>query len=259
MNSQTVGNIVFDANTGYTLSGGSLNFAASGSIAANSNATIGSTITGSNLTTLGSATLFLTGTNTYTGNTYVNGGVLSFAASAFSLSSTTNNKIYFGSAGTLQWNGNTTDISANLGTLASTSVATLDTNGNNVVFSKTLPLSHAGTLIKTGLGQLTLASQALWISNENGYGVCQNFQMTAGTVSEASTLSVGGYYGTNSGTATISGGLFTATGGVAMNIYAYSSTAVLNINGGTLKTAPPAVRSACTSAPASPARTPRST
>ncbi len=80
-NTQSLGNLNFDAGTSYTLTGGTLNFAATGgSIAANGNAAINSVITGSNLTMTGAATLSLTGANAYTGTTSVQQGTLVLAA-----------------------------------------------------------------------------------------------------------------------------------------------------------------------------------
>ena len=185
VNTISASNIAFDANTAYTLSGGTLALTG-GSITANANATIGSVITGPvALTKLGTGTLYLTGSNTYTGNTYVDGGVLNFNTNTLSLSSTTNNKIYVNSGGTLQWaTGNVQDISLNLGTL----VATRDGHLRHQREQRHLRqhhcawLSNAGAdslLVKTGSGTLTMPNTT--VSVGPGYAAA-NLSMTAGTL-----------------------------------------------------------------------------
>jgi fibronectin-binding autotransporter adhesin len=101
----------------------------------------------------GAGTQFLSGTNTYSGPTYINGGVLNFGSSS-SLGSSPN--INFG-GGTLQWaTGNTVDISSFIAPIPSGISAGIDTNGNSVVFNSSL--SGAGGLTKAGAGMLTLAA-----------------------------------------------------------------------------------------------------
>ena len=100
----------------------------------------------------GTGTEFLSGTNSYTGGTTINAGVLNFATSALG-----SGPITFG-GGTLQWaTGNTLDVSTSPGiaAIASGKAAILNTNGNSVTFN--LGLSGAGGLTKTGAGTLTLA------------------------------------------------------------------------------------------------------
>jgi fibronectin-binding autotransporter adhesin len=77
---RTVGGITFNAASSetYTISGGTLLLSGDATITANTNATIGSVLSGSaSLTKAGNGTLTLTATNTYTGGTTVNGGILS--------------------------------------------------------------------------------------------------------------------------------------------------------------------------------------
>ena len=108
---------------------------------------LGTTLSGSAaLTATGPGTTILTNTNnSYSGGTYLSGGVLSFAASALPGS------ITFG-GGALQWYGaNTSDVSARIAPIAAATAAVLDTNGNNVVFAA--PLGGSGGLTKAGAGR----------------------------------------------------------------------------------------------------------
>lgn len=108
----------------------------------------------SGVTTLvkaGNGTQYLTGTNTYSGGTTINAGVLNFGPSALGSSPVTFE------GGTLQWAaGNTLDVSSSPGiaSIPSGKTANLDTNGNNVTFGASL--NGAGGLTKIGAGTLTL-------------------------------------------------------------------------------------------------------
>src|SRR5207244_285824 len=99
--------------------------------------------TGASLVKQGSGTLTLTGANTYSGGTTVNGGLIIFStANNFGSGSITLN------GGGLRWAaGNTTDISSKLGALGAGG-STFDTNGNNVTFAT--GLSGTGGLTKMG-------------------------------------------------------------------------------------------------------------
>ena len=95
----------------------------------------------------------LSGTNTYTGGTLLNGGVLNFTPSALPFSTSPPN-ITFG-GGTLQYAaGNTEDVSGGIAPIAAGQAAIIDTGTNSVAFNS--PLSGSGGLTKVGVGTLTL-------------------------------------------------------------------------------------------------------
>ncbi|WP_180863046.1 autotransporter domain-containing protein [Cupriavidus pauculus] len=99
----------------------------------------------------GSGITYLTGTNTYSGGTTINAGLLSFSNGGnLGTGSITLN------GGGLQWAaGDTTDISGRLNALGANG-GTFDTNGNNVTMASAL--SGAGGLTKIGAGTLSLAN-----------------------------------------------------------------------------------------------------
>jgi autotransporter-associated beta strand protein len=135
----------------------------------------------------GLGTLTLTGNNTYSGGTTVNGGLINFS-SASNLGS---GQIALNGGG-LQWaSGTTTDVSSTNGLYISVSGGTLDTNGNNVTLAGTIRnIEGAGGLIKQGLGTLTL-------TGNNTY--------SGGTTVNGGTLRLG------------SGGSLASTGALAVN------------------------------------------
>jgi autotransporter-associated beta strand protein len=74
----TVGGLTFDT-ANYTTAGDTLTFGVAGSITANANATISSSLAGSAaITKTGAGTLTLSGANTYSGGLWVNAGTLQF-------------------------------------------------------------------------------------------------------------------------------------------------------------------------------------
>ncbi|HEU6448693.1 MAG TPA: autotransporter-associated beta strand repeat-containing protein, partial [Verrucomicrobiae bacterium] len=103
-----------------------------------------------NLTKSGSGTLTLSTTNSFTGGIDINGGVVEFST----LGNLGSGAINFG-GGTLQYNGNTDDISVRTVTLNSGD-GTIDTAGQNVSFANAIGNGGAGGLIKAGSGTLTL-------------------------------------------------------------------------------------------------------
>ena len=104
------------------------------------------------VTKLGSGTLILTGSNSYTGGTSLQAGTLQ-AGSATALGT---GYINF-AGGTLQYgSGVTTDFSSQFVGKGS-QLYSIDTNGNNVTFACSLN-SVGGSLTKLGAGALTLAA-----------------------------------------------------------------------------------------------------
>ena len=153
------------------------------------------------LTKVGSGTLALSGPNTYSGGTDLQGGVLNFAQGA--LGSGTTDSIAF-DGGTLYWaSGNSQDISGQIAPIASGESAIVYTNGNNVTFAGSL--SGAGGLTKLGDGRLTLTSTG------NCYTGGTN--VVAGTLEAASTAALPGY--SSPGTVSVDSGatLAVAVGG----------------------------------------------
>ena len=136
----------------------------------------------------GSGTQVLSGTNTYSGGTYLNGGVLNFVPSALPISSglptTGLPSISFG-GGTLRWAaGNTLDVSAAIAPIPSGVSAGIDTNGNNVSFASTL--SGTGGLTKAGAGTLMMTIA-------NSYSGATN--ITGGSISITDPLAFAEQYG----------------------------------------------------------------
>ena len=128
------------------------------------------------LVKIGTGMLTLTGSNIHTGGTQLNAGTLSFANGSLGATGL----IDFTGTSTLQWNGNTLDISSRL-KIEDGFTATIDTHGNDVNFANTLQTGtlQSGALAKTGTGTLTLAA----INNYTG-GTFLN-QGTLGFISGA--------------------------------------------------------------------------
>jgi len=96
------------------------------------------------LTKTGSGTLTLSGSNSYSGTTYINAGTLSLG---------TLNALAGG--GSLTFTGGTLQLGVNVGTLSSTiasstSAMAIDTNGFNVAISGNLTATNTGGLMKLG-------------------------------------------------------------------------------------------------------------
>jgi fibronectin-binding autotransporter adhesin len=110
------------------------------------------------LTKLGGGTLILSGSNSYSGGTYVYGGVLSLGNSAaLPLAATPAGGYIYFAGGTLQYSAsNTRDYSPNI--VVSDGPIAIDTNGQNVKFASPLSNSNVGGLAKIGAGSLTLTA-----------------------------------------------------------------------------------------------------
>ncbi len=163
------------------------------------------------LTKAGTAVITLTGSNTYTGQTNLNGGSLNLGAAGAIPSSS---QITFG-GGALQYSAaNTTDYSPQFATTANQAYS-VDTNGQNVTWAANL-VSTGGSLTKAGTGTLTLTG------TNNTY--------TGGTTVTAGTLQIaaGSTFGAATGSLTANGGILDL-GGTSQTVGA------VNIGGGTIQ------------------------
>jgi fibronectin-binding autotransporter adhesin len=141
-------------NSTVTLSVGSDNTSTSYGGTFNENGNVNTQLT---LTKVGTGTLTLTGSNSYTGGTNVNAGVLNVGSvNAIGSSGT----ISFG-GGTLQYSAsNTTDYSARFSAAANQAYS-VDTNGQSVTYATALT-SSGGSLTKSGSGTLTLTGASTY-------------------------------------------------------------------------------------------------
>ena len=122
-------------------------------IAAGQSLTLSGPISGTAALTkaVSAGTLYLTGSNSYTGGTNINVGTVEFAANALGGTAVSIN------GGTLRYAaGNTEDVSSKTVTVGP-SGATINTNGNDVTFSSGIGNGGAGGFTKAGAGTLTLA------------------------------------------------------------------------------------------------------
>ena len=194
------GNIVRTGGAGtenavITLNGGALNMnaktigaAGAGLITFNAQAGTLSNLAelngGAGLTKTGGGTLVMEGTNTYTGGTFLDAGILQ--VNSLGAVGTTGDLDFGG--GTLQYSvNNTTDYAARI--VNSTAAIKIDTNGQEVTFATGLANTNTGGLTKEGSGILTL-------NGANAY--------TGATSVNAGTLTVGGSLG--AGTVTVGSG-----------------------------------------------------
>ena len=145
----------------------------SASVAAGESLSLSGAVSGTgSLTTTASGTLSLAASNSYSGGTTIDAGMVSFASGGLGSSGT----ITLGGTSTLQWSGsNTQDISSRLA-LASAAAATLDTESNTVTLATGFGGSSTASLTKAGSGTLIL-------TGSEGY--------SGGTTISSGTLQVG--------------------------------------------------------------------
>jgi fibronectin-binding autotransporter adhesin len=170
-------------------SGGVLAFNRSDNYGGNVSNTIGGGVG----LTLSAGTLALTGSNSYTGPTSINAGLLSLGnANALGSSGT----ISFG-GGTLRFSGsNTADYSSRI--VSSTGAIAIDTNGQSVTFATGLAGTNTGGLTKLGSGTLTLSASNAYTGNT---------RINAGTLAVGIANALG-----SSGTISFGGGTLRFTG-----------------------------------------------
>ena len=156
------------------------------SVASGVTATLSANIGGSGIvSTSGSGTMTLNGTNSYTGATILAAGILSLG-SAGALNGTSS--LLF-QGGTLQYtSANTTDYSARFSTATGQTVS-IDTNGQNVTFATALNTAGNG-LAKYGAGTLTLSATNTFSGATQIYG--GTITVSSETALENSTVNLSG-------------------------------------------------------------------
>ncbi|MEI6675394.1 MAG: autotransporter-associated beta strand repeat-containing protein, partial [Verrucomicrobiota bacterium] len=167
-NLQTINlNLTLQRATSFTTNGGGGNLAIGGIIAGGSAAP---------LTKLGSGTLVLSGSNTYTGGTLIAAGVLQ-ANNATALGGAAGSITFSG--GTLQFTAASAGQDWGFRLKNSTSAPiNLDTNGQTVTLAGGIDASNTAGLVKSGLGTLNLSGSNTYIGGTT---------LTAGTVSASGT------------------------------------------------------------------------
>ena len=154
----TVEQGVLDVGGSATLNGGtfSANLTTNGTFSYSSSAaqTLSGLIQGTgNLTKSNTSTLTLSGNNTYSGGTTINGGAIQINH-ANALGTTGN--ITFGGGGLTYGTGITQDLSSRIKNSGSAIV--IDTNSNDVTFASAVDSTNSGGLTKNGTGTLTLSA-----------------------------------------------------------------------------------------------------
>ncbi len=155
----------------------------------------------------GTGTLSLRGNNTYSGGTRILFGTVNFASAAnlgtgtITIGSGTTRTDSNVGYGTLQWaTGNTADVSDRLEFKAD-NTATLDTNGNDVVFANAVSGTTSGALNKIGAGSLTLSASSRFTGSTtvSAGSLVVNGSLQSPNVTVAAGASLGGS-GTLAGT-----------------------------------------------------------
>ena len=131
--------------------------------------------------------------NSYSGPTNLNGGLVQFSALG---DLGTNTSLNFNGGG-LQYNGTSIDLSASRTLTLNAGGGTIDTNGNTVTFANSVGNGGIGGLTKAGAGTLTLSAAntysgatsvnggTLVFSNLNNFGTGISFAFGGGTLQYA--------------------------------------------------------------------------
>jgi fibronectin-binding autotransporter adhesin len=194
------------------------------------NTTIDSAIqTGSGrLIKVDSGTLVVAGSNTYTGGTNINGGVLSLGTGVQALGGTGTvasvGTITFG-GGTLQFSSvNQVDYSSRFSSTAGQAF-NIDTNGQDVTFGSQIISTAggaAGTLTKLGSGKLTLGSA---LSRYTGATTISGGALSVGVIANGGADSSIGRSTAAAANLVFDGGALQYTGGTAVSDRAFTINA----------------------------------
>lgn len=187
------------------------------------NVTFGTALTsaGGSLTKLGSGTLTLSATNTYSGGTILKGGFLQIAT----LTNVGNGSISF-EGGSLQYAAGATQDFSSIFSTAAGQLYSVDTNGNDVVFATGLN-SSGGSLTKLGSGTLTLTGASSFSGNTS----ISNGNLEIGTLGSGGSLAGSSVTISDGGLLSIVNGSITGGASGAAVILGNSGTLTTSANG----------------------------
>ncbi len=162
-------------------------------IAANTLTVSGVISGGNDLFKTGDGTLSITGTNTYTGHTYLSGGTLRYGAANSGVKT-----LFFGSAAA-DTNASTLDVQANVTALALTTQTDVTAGENFGIIGAGRTLTISGALTLGGLNSGTAENSHLTFSGA-GALVCNfgtNASVRRGSILDLSALGSASFTGTN--------------------------------------------------------------